>query len=65
MGIYVVVEHFVFHQPSTGYATIMATMMMLGAIQLIFLGILGEYIGKIHMEVKNRPLYHAEIKDKK
>lgn len=65
MGIYVVVEHFVFHQQSTGYATIMATMMMLGAIQLIFLGILGEYIGKIHVEVKNRPLYHAEIKDKK
>lgn len=59
MGIYVISEHFLLHKESTGYATIMTTIVLLGAIQLIVLGILGEYIGKIHVEVKNRPLYHA------
>ena len=65
MGIYVVVEHFILKQPSNGYATIMTTMVMLGAIQLIVLGILGEYIGKIHIEVKNRPLYSADWIERK
>ena len=63
MGIYVVAEHFLLNKASTGYATIMATIVLLGAIQLIVLGILGEYIGKIHIEVKNRPLYAAVFLD--
>ena len=33
----------------------------IGAVQLITLGIIGEYIGKIHMEVKKRPLYLADF----
>lgn len=68
MGIYVFVEHFFLHNPTPGYATIMVTVVFLGAVQLICLGIIGEYIGKIHMEVKKRPLYMAdylEQKDKK
>lgn len=65
LGIYVVIEHFVLHRPDTGYATIMTAVTMIGAIQLIVLGIVGEYIGKIHMEVKNRPLYYAEIIEEK
>lgn len=58
---YVVIEHFILHRPKTGYATTIVIMTMLGSIQLIVLGIIGEYIGKIHMEVKNRPLYFAEF----
>lgn len=68
LGIYVFVEHFLLHNPTPGYATIMVTVVFLGAVQLICLGIIGEYIGKIHMEVKKRPLYVAdyiEAKDKK
>lgn len=68
MGMYVFVEHFFLHNPTPGYATIMVTVVFLGAVQLICLGIIGEYIGKIHMEVKKRPLYMAdylEQKDKK
>jgi polyisoprenyl-phosphate glycosyltransferase len=41
----------------TGFATIAIAIFFLGAVQLISIGILGEYIGRIYEEVKNRPLY--------
>ena len=65
LGIYVIAEHFLLHNPTPGYATLMITIIFLGAVQLIALGIIGEYIGKIHMEVKKRPLYMAEYIEKK
>ncbi len=43
--------------PLTGYATISAAIFFLGSVQLFSIGILGEYIGRIYEEVKNRPLY--------
>ncbi len=63
LGLYVIIEHFVLKHPTPGYATIMTTVIFIGSVQLIVLGIIGEYIGKIHMEVKKRPLYIAEYKD--
>ncbi len=41
----------------SGQATTLVSVLFLGGIQLIFLGILGEYLGRIYDEVKNRPLY--------
>jgi polyisoprenyl-phosphate glycosyltransferase len=50
----------------TGFATIAIAIFFLGAVQLISIGILGEYIGRIYEEVKNRPLYTiAELGRKK
>lgn len=63
LGVWVIIEHFIMKQPTPGYATIMTTVIFIGSVQLIVLGIIGEYIGKIHMEVKNRPLYVAEYKE--
>ncbi|MFX0199536.1 MAG: glycosyltransferase family 2 protein [Candidatus Hodarchaeota archaeon] len=56
--------------PKTGYGTIIITIVFFGSVQLIVLGIIGEYIGRIHMETKNRPMYIADylsndIHDKK
>lgn len=61
LGLYVIGEYFIMHRPTPGYATIMTTVIFLGSVQLIVLGIIGEYIGKIHLEVKKRPLYMADF----
>lgn len=43
--------------PVTGFAAILMAVFFLGAVQLVGIGILGEYIGRIYEEVKGRPLY--------
>jgi len=40
-----------------GWTSTVAPLYLLGGVQLLFLGIVGEYIGKIYTEVKNRPRY--------
>lgn len=48
---------FVPHSPLTGLTMIIMAIFFLGAVQLISIGILGEYIGRIYEEVKGRPLF--------
>jgi polyisoprenyl-phosphate glycosyltransferase len=45
------------HSPLTGVTIILVAIFFLGAVQLVSIGILGEYIGRIYEEVKQRPLY--------
>ena len=40
-----------------GFSTVEITMLLLGGIQLITIGMIGEYVGRIFDEVKGRPLY--------
>ena len=49
-----------FGDPVQGFPTLAVMILFFGGIQLIALGIIGEYICKIMAEVKNRPLYIIE-----
>ena len=56
-GFWVLLRTLVFGDPVSGYPTMMLVILFLGGIQLMTIGILGEYIGRIFTEVKNRPNY--------
>lgn len=57
LGIELVIEHFVSHDPLPGWPTLAVGMMFFAGIELLALGIIGEYVGNIFEEVKRRPLY--------
>ncbi|MBV8060011.1 MAG: glycosyltransferase family 2 protein [Alphaproteobacteria bacterium] len=56
-GIYLTVRTLISGVDVPGYASLMVGMLFLGGVQLLSLGILGEYMGRIFSEVKRRPLY--------
>ena len=61
LGVDTLVEYIFYNHERTGYATTLIVILFMSSIQLIILGIIGEYIGKIHIEVKKRPLYFGEL----
>src|SRR5450830_934230 len=56
-GLWVVVSFFVYGIDVPGYATLAAGMMLLSGIQILSIGVLAEYVGRIYEEVKRRPTY--------
>lgn len=56
-GIYVVIDYLFFNESVPGWPTIVAGMMFFAGVQLLFIGILGEYLARIYDEVKGRPPY--------
>ena len=59
MGVYVLVSLFNGHTVA-GWASIMMSVWLLGGLQLVALGLIGEYVGKIYMETKRRPKFILE-----
>lgn len=56
-GIVIVIEHFVRGHDVPGWATLVTSLMFFSGVQLLSIGILGEYVGRIFDEVKQRPIY--------
>jgi glycosyltransferase involved in cell wall biosynthesis len=56
-GIFVFGKALLFGDPVRGYPTLMVVVLFLGGVQLMALGLIGEYLGRLYMEVKQRPLY--------
>lgn len=59
-GTVIIVKTVLFGVDMPGYASTMTTILFLGGIQLIGIGVLGEYVGRIYMESKRRPTYIIE-----
>jgi len=59
-GSWIVLKTLIFGVDSPGYASMITVILFLGGIQLMGIGILGEYIGRIYLESKNRPVYIIE-----
>lgn len=57
---YIMTRTIIFGVDWPGYASLMSAILFFGAMQLISIGVLGEYMGRLYMESKNRPVYVIE-----
>ncbi|PRT71379.1 glycosyltransferase [Streptococcus anginosus] len=60
----VIVRTLIFGDPTSGWPSMVSIILFLGGFQLLTIGILGKYIGKIFMETKKRPIYVIKEKSK-
>lgn len=59
-GVWVLTKALVWGDPVRGYPTLMLVLLFLGGVQLLALGVIGEYLGRSYAESKQRPLYFVE-----
>lgn len=56
-GIYFVIQHFALNIAVPGFASTIVAILVLGGVQLLALGVIGEYIGRLHLNVNRKPQY--------
>ena len=59
-ALFIVTRVLIFGIDTPGYASLLIAVLLMGAIQLLSLGIIGEYLGRLFLEVKGRPIYVVE-----
>ena len=57
MIIVVIIKTLAFGDPTTGWPSLACIIFMVSGIQLLCIGVIGEYLSKMYLEVKNRPIY--------
>ena len=62
-GVWVIIDYFAGNVPPPGYATIVTCIVFLSGIQLLALGVLAEYVGRIYDEVKRRPTHLVDLRE--
>lgn len=62
---FIIVRTLILGNPTSGWTSLMSVVLFLGGFQLLTIGILGKYIGKIFMETKHRPVYVIKEKSEK
>jgi glycosyltransferase involved in cell wall biosynthesis len=59
-AMFIIARVLIFGVDTPGYASLLIIVLMMGGIQLLSLGIIGEYLGRLFLEVKGRPIYVVE-----
>ena len=57
MIVVIVVRTLIFGDPTSGWPSLVCIIMLIGGIQLLCIGILGQYLSKTYLETKRRPIY--------
>ena len=64
MVVYIIVKTLLFGDPVSGWPSLACMVMFMGGIQLLCMGILGQYLAKTYLETKHRPIYILAETDK-
>jgi hypothetical protein len=62
---YIIIRYLFWHDLERGWGSIVCTLLILGGLQLFFIGLIGEYLARVFEEVKRRPLYLLKQKPKR
>jgi hypothetical protein len=60
--VYLIIKTLILGKDVPGFASLMSVLLLLGGVILTMLGIIGEYVSRIYMETKQRPIYISKVK---
>jgi len=55
--LFIILKTIIYGDPTSGWPSLVCIILLISGIQMLSLGVIGEYIAKLYLEVKNRPIY--------